>query len=441
MSEVTVFVEPEAESGVTEAGAAVEPKAEAETDFSDSFTEAEPESEDIPPAAILIPPLSLIFVVISALLFLMVGAKISQYKLRKERQREEKNLNVGNNLFVDNIRRLGFLSASDYDAMDGLRRHYNQPLALVLIALPAIMSLAFCPLILFIRSPLIAMFWGDSNSMPNINDAIACFLAPAGLVYAVSFGFTFQSVLEKQKVILDAVSLEIGFLDQILSLTAQLPNATLQEKKKVCLCVKDETISIMEQIQGKRGLSISDYKSNTSSGQIWKVMGILRSNVQDKHLSVDNLIMDHIISNIMELNKWGSERQQALAFKVHPLQWSFLEVVGFFSFFGVMLIETQSPEMNLTMCILTVFSITLLCYVVADLDSPLNGYFRVDLSLLWDLVDKTKDIYESANNGIDILHTTYSYTTANKPTKKDLAILAFTNKPLHPCYVPTTGTC
>ncbi|XP_071943832.1 uncharacterized protein [Antedon mediterranea] len=323
--------------------------------------------------------------------------------------------------------------------MDGLRHHYNQPLALVFIACPAVLSLAFCPLVLFIRLPLINIFWGDS--MPNINDAIACFLAPAGLVYAVSFGFTFQSVLEKQKVILDAVSLEIGFLDQILSLTAQLPRATLEEKRKVCRCVKDETISIMEQIQGIRGLSISDYKSHTSSGQIWKVHTLLKLLFYNFRLMDNTSLKDHIISNIMELNKWGSERQQALSFKVHPLQWSFLEIVGFFSFFGVMLIETQSPEMNLTMCILTVFSITLLCYVVADLDSPFSGYFHVDLSLLWDLVDKTKDIYEHAKKGIDILKMSYYDDTENEPKKKDLDILMFNKTtPLHPCYVPPSDT-
>jgi hypothetical protein len=41
---------------------------------------------------------------------------------------------------------------------------------------------------------------------PDINDAIACFLAPAGLVYATSFGFAFQQALSKQTHIIEKVT-------------------------------------------------------------------------------------------------------------------------------------------------------------------------------------------------------------------------------------------
>ena len=40
---------------------------------------------------------------------------------------------------------------------------------------------------------------------PDINTAVTCFLAPAGLIYALSFGFTFQQVLEKHKRVLNKV--------------------------------------------------------------------------------------------------------------------------------------------------------------------------------------------------------------------------------------------
>lgn len=44
---------------------------------------------------------------------------------------------------------------------------------------------------------------------------------------------------------------------------------------------------------------------------------------------------------------------------------------------NLLLIQASSYRMELAMCIMTVFSITILCYVVADLDSPFNGFFRV----------------------------------------------------------------
>ena len=63
-----------------------------------------------------------------------------------------------------------------------------------------------------------------------------------------------------------------------------------------------------------------------------------------------------------------------------------MEGLGFISFFGVLLIETQSYRLALTMCMLTVFSITLFCYVLADFDSPLHGTCKIDLEPLVSLV-------------------------------------------------------
>lgn len=45
------------------------------------------------------------------------------------------------------------------------------------------------------------------------------------------------------------------------------------------------------------------------------------------------------------------------------------------------------------MCIITVFSISMLCYVVSDLDSPFSGFFRVDLSVLSFVLQKLESMY------------------------------------------------
>ena len=63
-------------------------------------------------------------------------------------------------------------------------------------------------------------------------------------------------------------------------------------------------------------------------------------------------------------------------------RWIFLELLGYISFFGVLMIQAQSYQMAITMCMLTVFSISLFCYVLADFDSPLHGLFRIDLNPL-----------------------------------------------------------
>ena len=89
-----------------------------------------------------------------------------------------------------------FFTDFDLEVLDSLRHCYNQPKELVRIAMPAVFSLALCPLTLFMFDPFRKFIWPDSQltGMPDINDAIACYLSPAGLVYATSFGFAFQQV-------------------------------------------------------------------------------------------------------------------------------------------------------------------------------------------------------------------------------------------------------
>ena len=80
-------------------------------------------------------------------------------------------------------------------------------------------------------------------------------------------------------------------------------------------------------------------------------------------------------------------------------RWMFLESLGFFSFFGILLISAQSYRVELAMCIITVFSISLLCYVVSDFDSPFSGFFRIDVSVLPRVVERANKQYLRAMNG------------------------------------------
>ena len=54
--------------------------------------------------------------------------------------------------------------------------------------------------------------------------------------------------------------------------------------------------------------------------------------------------------------------------------------------------------MELIMCIVTVFSISMLCYVVSDLDAPFSGFFRVDIGVLEEVLRRLDMIYDMARN-------------------------------------------
>ena len=73
-----------------------------------------------------------------------------------------------------------------------------------------------------------------------------------------------------------------------------------------------------------------------------------------------------------------------------------MEVLGTVTLFGVMLIDATSRRMEVAMCELTIFSVSMLCYVLADIDSPFNGFFRVDTSVLPDVVKRLENLYRCA---------------------------------------------
>ena len=53
-------------------------------------------------------------------------------------------------------------------------------------------------------NPITTCLW-PGQTRPDINTAVTCFLAPAGFIYALSFGFTFQQVFEKHRGVLHKV--------------------------------------------------------------------------------------------------------------------------------------------------------------------------------------------------------------------------------------------
>ncbi|XP_030836217.1 uncharacterized protein LOC115922150 [Strongylocentrotus purpuratus] len=296
-----------------------------------------------------------------------------------------------------------FLSLSDIDTIHSMELFFNRPLPLCRIALPALLSLAFCPLVLFVYPAVARFFWPPDQfpeGTPVINDAIVCFLIPAGLVYATSFGFSYQSAMEKQRSLISIVSGEVSKLDQIIVMTSHMTYITLKEKAMIYGYVKDEAITIIRQIQGVCKGSTDNYKGAICSGQIWRIVPILRnSGARQEKWHLDRHILDSLMDHVVGLNSDSAVRYEVMMTRIHPLKWLFLEALGFFAFFGVLLLDASSYRMELAMCIMTVFSITILCYVVADLDSPFNGFFRVNLSALPDIVDKASVFYEHAMEG------------------------------------------
>ncbi|XP_069138858.1 uncharacterized protein [Argopecten irradians] len=127
--------------------------------------------------------------------------------------------------------------------------------------------------------------------------------------------------------------------------------------------------------------------------KIWSIVDLLREVDANDNNIVNKTMCDKIMSHIIKLNSICSDRIGILHTKIHPVKWAFLETLGFFSFIGILLLRALSYRLELTMCIITVFSISMLCYVVSDLDSPFSGFFRVDLSILGIVVQRLEKMY------------------------------------------------
>ncbi|XP_033123537.1 uncharacterized protein LOC117122146 isoform X3 [Anneissia japonica] len=221
----------------------------------------------------------------------------------------------------------------------------------------------------------------------------ACFLAPAGLVYATSFGFSYQSALQKQRSLLSNISHESSLLDKLMLMTNQMSLISDKMKGMIYKTIKEEVLSIFLQIQHPEIIKCTSFEIPHSPGQVWKIIDLVKQSIEQDKWCVDRLLLEEILDHILSLNTASSERYEVMTSNIKPFQWIFLEALGFCTFFGVMLLQALSYRMELAMCIMTVFSISILCFVVSDLDSAFNGFFKVSLDSLFGVIDKAERMY------------------------------------------------
>ncbi|XP_033123536.1 uncharacterized protein LOC117122146 isoform X2 [Anneissia japonica] len=298
--------------------------------------------------------------------------------------------------FISQISHQSFLTYDDVKVIDSMHGHSNRPLQLIIIAGPALLSLGFCPIVLYMYTPLVSYFWPAEkfpDGVPDVNDAIACFLAPAGLVYATSFGFSYQSALQKQRSLLSNISHESSLLDKLMLMTNQMSLISDKMKGMIYKTIKEEVLSIFLQIQHPEIIKCTSFEIPHSPGQVWKIIDLVKQSIEQDKWCVDRLLLEEILDHILSLNTASSERYEVMTSNIKPFQWIFLEALGFCTFFGVMLLQALSYRMELAMCIMTVFSISILCFVVSDLDSAFNGFFKVSLDSLFGVIDKAERMY------------------------------------------------
>ena len=136
-----------------------------------------------------------------------------------------------------------FFSPSDLQLLCKAKCFQQNPIALMRIALPTLISLAFCPLSLYMLGSMITFFWPETMEFtPKINEVVSAFLVPAGLVYAIAFGFALQDTIEKQKNVSNDITDHASTVKQVALLIAEYPCYSKTQKMDILINLKNSTI-------------------------------------------------------------------------------------------------------------------------------------------------------------------------------------------------------
>ncbi len=147
-----------------------------------------------------------------------------------------------------------FLTSNDRAVLHNFQIHFNRPLPLLLISLPSLLTLAFCPVALLLHPMLVDGFWPPDifPEPPNVNDVISSFLVPAGLIYAIAFGFAFQEAISKSNKAVSSVEEHLSSLEQISLLAKNIKCLNPIQRYHIFHSLKHEIIQWMDITMGKR---------------------------------------------------------------------------------------------------------------------------------------------------------------------------------------------
>ena len=172
-----------------------------------------------------------------------------------------------------------FYSDFDEEVLDRIGYDYQSPVALLKICAPASLMMILTIVLLLSSNAIFSCVW-PNRARPSMNTAVTCFLAPLGLVFALSFGFVFTEVLEKHDEVYDNIAVELSYLDQLLTMTTKFSWPSHRLPLAMFKIVKSELISLATLALQKE---ISTFKANAPK------------NLKGECLQIINLLLNSVI--------------------------------------------------------------------------------------------------------------------------------------------------
>ena len=90
------------------------------------------------------------------------------------------------------------LTKSQQEQLQEFKEYPNNPMSLLRVALPCLISIAFTPLAIYLVDVMFDFYFPFSTvRKENINSTLSSFLVPASLVYSLVWGFALQDAFSK----------------------------------------------------------------------------------------------------------------------------------------------------------------------------------------------------------------------------------------------------
>ena len=151
-----------------------------------------------------------------------------------------------------------FLSEQDMAVLNRMSEFQNNPISLLCVGLPAYTTLAMCPIVIYVYITWGHFFWPSQTGhrMPDINEAIANFLVPAGLVYAIAFGFAYQDVLSKNSDVEKRFDDQRSLLYQTWELIKCSSSIPKRDKHLLAAAIKSSVVTWMANLLSMKEIQI-----------------------------------------------------------------------------------------------------------------------------------------------------------------------------------------
>jgi hypothetical protein len=205
----------------------------------------------------------------------------------------------------------------------------------------------------------------DYQHFPNINEAIGCYLGPAGMVYAIFFGFTYQAVTGRATALDEMINAETSAATMVLRMTLATPESVISGRFKLDIAkyCRDEMLAILDELFGDEPRSHEELLPGMQN--ILPLLHEVQEDLSNANVSKETAqLAAHQITKINDVvvatGPVADRRHQVIRSGISVVEWIFLQILGCCAFFGIMLVDCTSYRMNIVFCFITASTIIIL---------------------------------------------------------------------------------